>query len=543
MNWDVLIENLAFGKTTPKLSSTLGMYLSPDTIYIAQSSLDKAGKLRVEHLVRIPVPVPEDKGKAGGTMTGTLNTSFLTENQKLGGLIQQSMSQFKWNSKHVMVTLSHHLGLLRYFTMPAIERRFWKSAVPVEAKKYIPIPFESLSYDYQCVPLPPDAGNRARQGTLIAVTQKQNLANISAMLQGLGLSIAGMEIAPCSTLKLWQTLTPGSGAGSYCQVHFDGGSVRILVADKGLPVFFREVFLGEEANLADQRKLDLGGCITFAQKQLAVGALSGVSISGATANLAAWKDAFSRELGLPVAIQDTPALLGIKAGDWGGYSAIGASLRFQAPGEVALDLGAVGRVTDDERTVARDILVASGVLTLALLVMGLFKFATYSYQAREFKSLHRDQMVEEVFRGKADNDIQDMFRKMRAQNDLTLTLCGPDRVRMIDVLKDIVEALPEKAFVHKLSVIRPVAFGVSLSPSLNISGHAVGENTAQEQDMSFQFRDSLAKSPVAGKLFRDLKVTMQVEPPATDMNPSTNSEAHIRKLENRTTFNLSGARG
>ncbi|MCX5795116.1 MAG: hypothetical protein NTY77_06455, partial [Elusimicrobia bacterium] len=284
IHWDEIIEKVAFGQTAPKLSSTLGMYLSPDTIYIAQTNMERSGKLVVEHLVRIPVPIPAEK-KDAGTMTGTLNTSFLTENQKLGTLIQQSMSQFKWSTKHVMVTLSHHLGLLRYFTMPTIERRFWKSAVPVEAKKYIPIPFEALSYDYQIIPLPPDAANRARQGTLIAVTQKQNLANISAMLQNLGLSIAGMETAPCSALKLWQALDKSVGGAAYCQVHFDGGNVRILVADKGFPVFFREVFLGEEANVSDQRKLDLGGCITFAQKQLAVGAVGHVAISGSTASL------------------------------------------------------------------------------------------------------------------------------------------------------------------------------------------------------------------------------------------------------------------
>ncbi|MBI5240845.1 MAG: hypothetical protein HY926_10265 [Elusimicrobia bacterium] len=542
MNWDGLIESVAFGKTTPKLSSSLGMYLSPDTIYIAQTSLDRSGKLRVEHLVRIPVPVPE--GKSAGTMTGTLNTSFLTENQKLGGLIQQSMSQFKWSSKNVMVTLSHHLGLLRYFTMPAIERRFWKSAVPVEAKKYIPIPFEALNYDYQCIPLPHDSSNRARQGTLIAVTQKQNLANISAMLQGLGLSIAGMEVAPCSTLKLWQVLSPGTSGAAYCHVHFDGGNVRILVADKGFPVFFREVFLGEEANLADQRKLDLGGCITFSQKQLAVGALGGISVSGSTANLAAWKDAFSRELGLPVAVQDTPALLGIKSGDWGGYSAIGASLRFQVPSTVFLDLGAIGRVTEDEKTVARDFLAASALFTAGLLLMGLLKFAAYIYKAREFRSLQRDRQVEEVFRGKSENDIQEMFRKMRAQNELTLTLCGQDRIRMTDILKDVVETLPEKSFIFKLLVNRPAAFGVGNAPSLSITGHAVGENTANEQDLSFRFRDQLAKTPAAGKLFPDLKMTVQAADPAgLETGAAANSEEHIRKIEDRTTFTLTGTKG
>jgi len=542
MNLDDLIENAAFGKTAPKLSSTLGMYLSPDTIYIAQTDLNRSGKLVVEHLVRIPVPVPEDK-KDPGTMTGTLNTSFLTENQKLGALIQQSMSQFKWSTKHVMVTLSHHLGLLRYFTMPAIERRFWKSAVPVEAKKHIPIPFEALSYDYQCIALPPDSGNRARQGTLIAVTQKQNLANITAMLQSLGLTIAGMEIAPCSTLKLWQALDKNVGAGSYCQVHFDGGNVRILVSDKDFPVFFREAFLGEEANLADQRKLDLGGCITFAQKQLAVGALSQIAISGSTPNLPAWKDAFSRELGLPVNIQDTAGMLGIKSGDWGGYSAIGASLRFQLHSAVTLDLGAVGRVSEDEKTVARDILFASGAVSLGLLLMGLLNLGIYGLRARDFGALHRDRLVESVFRGKSEGDIDDMFKKMRTQNNLTMDLCGVSRVKMIDILKDIVDVLPEKAFLEKLSVNRPLGVGANVVPSLNLNGHAVAEDMAREQDLASQFRDRLSTSAVVSKMFPDIKVTVHSDTAGLDSGAAQNSKAYIERLESRTSFTMTGGKG
>jgi hypothetical protein len=326
-------------------------------------------------------------------------------------------------------------------------------------------------------------------------------------------------------------------------VHFDGGNVRILVADKGFPVFFREVFLGEEANVADQRKLDLGGCITFAQKQLAVGSLRQIAISGATANLPAWKDVFSRELGLPVNIQDTAGMLGIKSGDWGGYSAIGASLRFQFPGVMTLDLGAVGRVTEDEKTVARDILAASGLLTLALLLIGLVNLTIYGLRAREFRSLHRDRLIEEVFRSKSDADIQGMFKKMREQNELTVGLCGSSRVRMIDVLKDIVDSLPEKAFLTRLTITRPVASGVNLTPTLSLAGHAVAETTAAEQDLSFQFRDRLVKSPVAGKLFPDIKVTVQAEPLSQEASAAPNSESYIQKLEDRTSFSMSGSKG
>ncbi|HBT62733.1 MAG TPA: hypothetical protein DEB40_13420, partial [Elusimicrobia bacterium] len=422
MNWEPLVERLAFGNKRRELSSCLGLYFSPETIYIAETRLAKDGKLAVDHLVRIPVPVPE--GKAGALATGTLNTKFLTENQRLGALIRQSMSQIRWNSKHVMVTLSHHLGLLRYFTMPGIERRFWKSAVPVEAKKYIPIPLDQLRYDYQVVPLPADAGGRSRQGALVAVTQKQNLASISAMLEGLGLTVAGMEVAPCSVLKLWQTLGKGSQAGPYCQVHFDGGSVRILVADRGFPVFFREVFLGAEANISDQRKVDLGGCVAFAQKQLGVGAISQIWLSGSGANLSVWKDAFSRSLSLPVMLQDTPALLGIKGGDWGGYAAIGASLHFQASSAMTLDLGDVGRSSDEEKQTARDLLVAGGGLTALFLILGLFKLGLYEFRARELHSLQRNAEIEAVFQNKIPEEINGMFKSMREQLDLTKEICA-----------------------------------------------------------------------------------------------------------------------
>jgi Tfp pilus assembly PilM family ATPase len=182
MQMDEAIDMIAFGATTQKVSSCLGLYLSPETIYIAETHLEK-GKVIVDHLVRIPVPAAEAAKSPAGPTTATLNTDFLLDNAKLSALIRQSMSQVKWGTKDVMITLSHHLGLLRYFAMPAVDKRFWKSSVPLEAKKYIPIPFELLSHDYQCVPLPAAADGKPRQGALVAVTQKKNLANISALLE------------------------------------------------------------------------------------------------------------------------------------------------------------------------------------------------------------------------------------------------------------------------------------------------------------------------------------------------------------------------
>ncbi|HEX4046770.1 MAG TPA: pilus assembly protein PilM, partial [Elusimicrobiota bacterium] len=279
---DALVEQLAFGADPAKGGSCLGLYLSPEVVYLSETH-SAAGKLVVDHMVRIPIPV---ESKAAGA-TATMNTDFLADPAKIGGMIRQSMSQLRWNSKNVRVTLSHHLGLLRYFAMPGMDRRFLRSAVPLEAKKYIPIPFDVLAHDFSAAPLPSDATGKQRLGILIAVTQKKNIANVQGLLASLGLTLVGLEVAPCSVLRLWQTADPQKDGSAYAHVHIDGGSVRIMVVDHGVPVFFREVFLGADAGAADMRKIDLSGCLAFVQKQLGLATVSRLHVSGNLAGLPA----------------------------------------------------------------------------------------------------------------------------------------------------------------------------------------------------------------------------------------------------------------
>jgi hypothetical protein len=553
---DEKIEELAFGQTAPKVDRCLGLYLSPDMIYISESHIEPSGKIVVDQLIRVAVPPPEGKGEVKGedgktsspstgktTMsTNTLNTDFLTDNAKLQSLIRQSMSQVRWNSKYVMVTLSHHLGLLRYFTMPGISKPFWKSAIPVEAKKYIPIQFDLLAYDYQVTPLPPDASNKARQGALIAVTQKKNLGNITSMLEGLGLQLVGMEVAPCSVLRLWQTLEKSPVEQPYCQVHFDGGNVRVLLSDKGIPIFFREIFLGQETSLADQRKIDLGGCLNFATKQLSIGKLSAIKVSGSSGDMAQWVEAFKQETGLPVSLQDTPGLLSIKGGDWGGFASVGAALRFARPKTMTLDLGAVGRVTDDERRMARDIFGLSFVLVALLVVVGLLRSASYSIKSGELKKYKRDYEIEQVFQGKSTVDIEGMLKGMREQVDATSVIGDPNSLRLSAVFKDVVESLPERAWITQIEYRNPLLRATNQRPLLEMMGHAVGSTTQEEQDLSFRLRDQFSTSKSAQEVFNDVQMSVNRTPEAeAEKNvPGTalDRERFEEKRELRTSWRL-----
>jgi hypothetical protein len=539
---DSIVEQIAFGKETRKPSPSLGLYMSPDTIYLAESHLDKSGKLVVDHLVRIPIPssVKSAVASPGAAANATMNTDFLTDPQKVAGLVRQSMSQMRWNVKNVRVTLSHHLGLLRYFSMPSMESRFLRTAIPLEAKKYIPIPFDVLAHDYQSMPLPVDAGGKPRLGVLIAVTQIKNIANIQGLLASLGLKLDGVELAPCSVLRLWQGIDPIRGAAPFAHVHMDGGNVRVMVSEHGVPIFFREVFLGADPTLNDLRKIDLAGCLSYIQKQLGIPGVSQVRVSGNIANIEEFRAAFSMEAGVEARIQDTPSLLSVKSGDWGGYAALGASVHSLVPTPMTLDLAAADRVSDEERSAARNILLVGAALAAGFGLAGIAKSASYSLRSRELRKYPLSADVKKVFGTKSNSQLDFMFSEMQKQLDQLRSVTPSARPRASAVLREIIALMPPQLWITHMTITDPMLDGERVPFHITIAGHAQDATAAVEQELAFKLKDDLLKSLVVGK-FYDVQIAI-VHTGLTDAG-ATNSPGldpdHLRdKLEGRTEFTL-----
>jgi type IV pilus assembly PilM-like protein len=509
--------------------------LGPDVVYLSETHVSD-GKLVVDHMVRIPIPA-DGKG-AGGT--ATMNTDFLADPTKIAGLIRQSMSQLRWNTKNVRVTLSHHLGLLRYFAMPAMERRFLRSAVPLEAKKYIPIPFDLLAYDYAAAPLPPtDAGGKKRTGILIAVTQKKNIEHVQGLLALLKLNLVGLEVAPCSVLRLWQAADPQKDSSAYAHVHIDGGNVRIMVIDRNVPVFFREVFLGEDASLSDMRKIDLSGCLSFVQKQLGLGGVSRLHVSGNLPDLSGLADAFGQETGLKVSIQDTPKLLSVKNADWGGYASLGASTQPPEAAPQALNMAAIGRVTDEERQTARDILIAGVVAACILAGAGLLKTATYAYHAQDLHKYQKklDPGAAMAFTGLQSPGIEGLLREMQQQlGQLHSVVAGNRRLKISEVLKEIIDSMPEKVWLEHISITNDLV--ASNKPfTVVLGGHVQDQSVMEEQALAFNFKESLIRNPLLGKAF-EISISVQKANEQQLSQAAADSRAYADKLEKRTQFQL-----
>jgi len=379
---------------------------------------------------------------------------------------------------------------------------------------------------------------------VIAVTQKKNIANVQGLLDALGLKLDGLEVAPLSVLRLWQTVDPPKDATSYLHVHIDGGNVRVMVVDRNAPVFFREVFLNSDATTADLRKIDLMGCLSFVQKQLNLTTVSRVRVSGSIPNLEEMRAAFAEDTKLPAVVQDTPKLLNVKSGDWGGYGALGASAHTLMPTVSTLDMATTERVTDDERQTARDIMILGLVVAFFLAASGLLKSATYTYRAQELHQYEKkiDPDVKDSLTGLDPMAIDTLLKDMQAQLDQMRAVTGATarHPKISVILKAIIDVMPDKIWFDHISITNPLMGADKQAFDITLRGHAQDSTLLSEQGLAFQLKDALTRDPMLGKTF-EISLSLQ-KTAGSDDNASSQQgldpRALAEKLEERTLFSL-----
>jgi hypothetical protein len=541
MAFDEMIEQLSFGRSVPRIDSCLGVFLSPDVIFLAEVKLN-GDKPQVLHLVRLPIEQPKDKKTTRAI--GTLNTDFLDDQKKIFDVLKKAMTDISWGSKHVMVTLSHHFGILRYFAMPAIDRRFWKTAVPAEAKKYVPIPFATLSHDYQVTDLPVGPDKKPRIGALFGVTHKKNLDNIRLLMKNLGLELIGTELAPCSVERLWDNIDSASAGEPYAQVHFDSGHIRILISESGLPIFFREVFLSQDATVLDRRKVDLGGCIDFTRKQIGSAGPQKIKISGRIADLGNWQKAFSQDLGRQVDYMDADKALGLKGGQWGAYAAVGCALRRLAPTPLSLDLSAVGKISIEDRHAATVILGASAILALLLAVFGGIRFASAIVTKSKVSKIQSTAAGYDKFQGKTANEIALMMDQLQREAK-SLGPLARKQLPMTRVFELIGELIPESAWLTGMTLQNPMTIG-GRGPGnpreLKITGRVIDSTRSVESDVAYRFAEKLRTDKEFKKAFRSISIEVKA-PKASLEGQSTKVKKDFKstvaeRVRNATEFTI-----
>ncbi|MBI2789043.1 MAG: hypothetical protein HYX59_10215, partial [Elusimicrobia bacterium] len=233
--------------------------------------------------------------------------------------------------------------------------------------------------------------------------------------------------------------------------------------------------------------------------------------------------------------QDTAKLLSIKGGDWGGYAAIGASTRASVNSAVTIDLATTDRVGEDERQVARDIILAGFALAAFIAGVGVYQITTYSQRARVLNDYKIEPDVQAALQGLRPADIDLKLVEMKDQLEKLRAVTGTKRLMISTVLRDVVALMPDNMWLTKVTVLNPLA-NDKATLELSLSGRVRGATGAEEQDVAIAFKETLLRDHSIGPLF-DVQLSLQGKAAAPEISgQGLDPEALARKQESRTEF-------
>jgi len=284
----------------------LGIYISPKEICFSQVKIGRDSKPEPEHLIKFPTDFPV---KEGMMRPLSLNHEFFSEKASWLAPFKQAVKKVSWDTTNVVVTLSPQFAILRYFVMPVIERRFWNKSIPLESKKYIPVSFEEVVYDFN--PVPAEGGKKL--GVLFGLTQRKSVEFISETLKACGFTLSAVEITPVSMERLFGFLDQKEH-DSKGYIHFSENSTYMLFSHGGYPVLYRETESDSSGTMSERKRLDVKGAMQFVDRYVGGKEYKAIAISGDGTDI--WQPLTEKEAApIPVQVWDSAGACGLKNND------------------------------------------------------------------------------------------------------------------------------------------------------------------------------------------------------------------------------------
>ena len=425
---------------------TLGIYISPKEISISQVKVVKGSRLETEHLVKFPTGFT---AKEGMLRPLSLNNDFFNPAAAWITPFKQAVKKVSWGTASVVVTLSPQFAILRYFVMPFIPRKFWSKSIPLESKKYIPVSFEEVVYDFSAVPL--EDGKKL--GVLFGLTQRKSVESLLATLKSVGLDLAAIEINSASLERLFAYADP-KDHDSKGYVHFHGNSTYMLFSQGGFPVLYREAESDASGTMSDRRRLDIKGAVQFVDRYVGGKDYATILLSGDGSE--AWKEAAAREAApIAVALWDPAAACSLKDSDPASLFSNGAALRGLAPGKITLDISGISTAAGLEKK------VQGYVWTITFLLSGLLLILSMVAQSRLFilnsklASVRALSVGMPELEGKDPEAIRVKITEMQTNVKMLYTLLA-DKDTLAPKLSAIADNIPGDLWVSGIVYSNPI---------------------------------------------------------------------------------------
>ena len=186
------------GIEKPKYKNCIGIYISLTDIYVAQI-MEKSGGIEVDSLVKLALK----DIRTDVLRPADLNEGFFATPKQWLEPIKKIIDSKEWLTKDVVISLAPNFSVHRHFVMPDTPRHFWKSAVPLQARKYIHFPFERAVYDFSVRPFDAELTKNRQLEVVFSLTSKIIVGSLETGMRSIGLNLVAIETSPVSVMRLF----------------------------------------------------------------------------------------------------------------------------------------------------------------------------------------------------------------------------------------------------------------------------------------------------------------------------------------------------
>lgn len=517
------IVDTVVGKNMKAHPDVLGLYISLHEMYIAQSVRQPGGGVRLESLLRVPIPAV-DPSKLKPL---ELNDGFFSETNWLDALTKVAAKK-KWNNKKVVVSLSASFSLLRHFVIPTvIERKHWKEAIPLQARKYVHFPFEKATYAYHVYEFETAASKQKRLGVIFAITPKTIVERLEKGLKSVGLDPVAIEPVPISLSRSFvDNDKEAVDAAGRIYSFFGEELASFIFVNQDAPVLLREVEIAG-ALPVERRRFEITNYTEFISKQLERDPFVEAVIMGVDVDN--WKPLLEADSKKPVRQWNFREVYGIEAKSEGEIAAIGASTKFHNDKGPDLDFIKRNRLSDYEFNAVIMAWKITGVILLFFLFLLGKAFWKVRADQHQLKKAARQSTTNIAdFKGLSAQQIQSNLSKIKSQNSNLEKLLST--TYLTPLLVDVADSIPNAVWISKMSYKEdfPAKKGSPVR-SLFIEGSIQSGNSDKDLTLGNQFRDQLVKAASIKELcgnraeikFKDLALTGEAVQPTTSSRTST----------------------
>lgn len=481
------LADTLIGKNMKAHPDALGLYIGLNEMYIAQSSR-KDGGIALESLLRVPISDVD----ASKLKPLDLNEGFFAEDNWLEALTKVA-SKKKWNNQQTVVSLSASFSLLRHFVIPTmIERKHWKEAIPLQARKYIHFPFEKALYSYYVYEFETAATKQKRLGVIFAMTPKAIVERLEKALRSVGLDPVAIEPSALSLSRAFSDSDKEAVDNSGRIYSFFGTDLASFVfTNHNAPVLLREVEIAGSLPV-ERRRLEITNYTEFIAKQLEKDPFEEAVIMGCDTDN--WTPLLEADSKKPVRKWDLSEVYGIETKSAGEIAAIGASIKFYDSKSPDLDFIKRNRLSDYEFNAGLMFWKIAAVVAVFFLLLLGKNWLGVQADNRELKRVKSQNAAPIAdFDGLTASQIESNLSRIQTQNTNLEKFMKKNTITPL--LVDVVSAMPEQMWISTLAYKEEFPPKSGDVRSLSFEGFIKTGNPEQDLVVGKQFYDKIVEMP------------------------------------------------